>query len=95
MRTALLAASLGLSACASRPIWYVDRVEGGHAVLVSPSGEARTVSSQELPPDAGEGSWIRGDRRAPELERQARARVEAQRRALSASDDGRSFSLER
>jgi hypothetical protein len=81
------------AACRSEPEWYVDRIEGAHAVLVATSGETRTVATQLLPPDAGEGSWIAGRRRDPEAERRAFERVAARRRALAASDDGRPIAL--
>jgi hypothetical protein len=93
-RVAARAALLGLLGCPVERAWYVDRIEGGKTVLVSLDGESRVVSTQGLPPDAGEGSWFRGDRRDPAAERTAQERVTGHRRALAAADDGRAIRLE-
>ncbi len=93
-RGATSALRLGLLGCPVERAWYVDRIEGGKTVLVGLEGEPRVVATQRLPSDAGEGSWFRGDRRAPAAERAARERVAGHRRALAAADDGRDLRLE-
>ena len=93
-RAAAGAVLLCLLGCPMERAWYVDRIEGGKTVLVGLDGESRVVSTQGLPPDAGEGSWFRGDRRDPVVERAARERVGDHRRRLAAADDGREIRLE-
>jgi hypothetical protein len=90
-----LGCACSCSSSRSQPSWFVDQIENGHALLLSESGETKSVDARTLPPDAGEGSWITDGKLDEAKARAMREQIETKRRALSAGDDGRDIVLGR
>ena len=73
---------------------FLDRIEGGEAVLVFDDDDARELPASALPASAKEGDWLVLTLAVdPKLTQERRDDVEALRQRLGQDDDGGDLSL--